>query len=181
VESNQIDNSLYGISWGGVGASNDLVLRKNMMVNVPLAFYDSSAYRAGINRIILLSNTAQWPAGASYSAPKGIYVNGNHSSSTTYYKSVIARGNVFRRPVGDTPNGNEIGLYFKNCTNVIAENNVSDVGSVLDNGVRYEVCSKVKAFNNKTVDAVFAPVYYITGQTHLGELTTDVEDALLAI
>jgi hypothetical protein len=61
------------------------------------------------------------------------------------------------------------------------ENSIADVGSSPNNGVSYKVCDKVKAFDNKNADAGFLPVFYVTGGTHLGELTRDVEDALLAI
>jgi hypothetical protein len=39
----------------------------------------------------------------------------------------------------------------------------------------------VKAFNTRKPDGTFVPGYYITGATHIPEITTDVEDALLAL
>jgi hypothetical protein len=65
----------------------------------------------------------------------GISFDGNSGSSTTIFKSIIARGNIFRRPFTDNPSNSEVGLYFKNCTNVIAENNVAEVGTSLNNGL----------------------------------------------
>jgi hypothetical protein len=97
------------------------------------------------------------------------------------FKSIIARGNVFRRPVGSAPNSSEIGFSFKNCTSVIVENNVADVGTSVNNAVSYSVCETVKAFNNKKPDGTFVAAYDTSTSVHLGELTTDVEDALLTI
>ena len=87
----------------------------------------------------------------------------------------------FSRPVGATPTNSEIGLSFKNCSNVISENNVADVGTSLNNGMTYQVCDKVKAFNNQKPDGTFLQAYESATQIHLSELTTDVQDALLAI
>jgi hypothetical protein len=98
-------------------------------------------------------------------------------------KSIIARGNVFRRPVGSAPNNSEIGLSFKNCMNVIVENNIAEVGTGVSNAVSYSVCAAngVKAFNNKKADGTFVPAYGAITSLPLGELTTNVEDVLLVI
>jgi hypothetical protein len=123
----------------------------------------------------------EWPTAAGYTSPSGIWLDGGSGSSTIIFKQVIARGNIFKRPFGETPTNSEIGLYFKNCTNVIAENNIAEVGTSPNNALRYEVCASVKSFNTRKPDGTFVPGYYITGQTHIPEITTDVEDALLAI
>jgi hypothetical protein len=109
-----------------------------------------------------------------------LLLDGN-SSSTTVFKEVIARGNVFRRPYGVTPTNNEVGPSFKNCSRVIVENNVTEVGINLNNGVVYSLCDKVKAFNNRKPDTTFFQAYDGANNTHLGEVTTDAEDALLAL
>jgi hypothetical protein len=133
--------------------------------------------------MILLNNTVEWPTAADYSGVIGLKLDGGSGSLTNVFKTIIARGNVFRRPVGSAPNNSEVGLSFKNCTNVIVENNVADVGTSSNNAVSYSVCEAngVKAFNNKKPDGTFVAAFDTSTSLHLGELTTDVEDALLAV
>jgi len=63
----------------------------------------------------------------------------------------------------------------------VGHNVVADVGTGINNLVPYSVCGSVKAFNNKKPDGTFVAAYNTATSLHLGELTTDVEDALLAI
>src|SRR5207248_2405346 len=122
------------------------VFRENTFTNVANVFADPDGSGTGIQRIIFLNNTAEWPIASgtgSVATPYGIFLDGGSGSSTTIFKNVIARNNVFRRPFGVTPSNSEIGLYFKNCTNVIAENNVADVGTSLNNGLNYLICATV--------------------------------------
>jgi len=134
-----------------------------------------------IDQLIVQSNTVEWATTSDYANVIGIKLDGGSGSSTTLFKSVISRGNVFRRPVGNTPNNSEVGLSFKNCTNVTVEQNVADVGTSVNNAVPYSVCGNVKAFNNKKPDGTFVAAYNTATSLHLAELTTDVEDALLVI
>jgi hypothetical protein len=183
VANNQIQNAGYGISWYSSAGTQDLVIRGNAMTNVANGFADPTASSVGIDRIILLNNVVEWPLSGTTASPVGIKFDGSSGSSTTIFKEVIARGNIFKRPFGDTPLlvRSEIGLSFQNCTNVIAENNIADVGTSPNNALCYLICATVKAFNTRKPDGTFVPGYYITGATHIPEITTDVEDALLAI
>jgi hypothetical protein len=182
VHSCEVRNALYGLRLGATSIAKDIVIQGNNFANVAKLLVEdyTGGSGPGIDRLILLKNVVEWPD-ASFSAPVGLLLNGNSGSSTTIFKEIIARGNVFKRPFGVTLTGSEKGLSFKNCTNVIAENNIADVGTSANNALRYEVCSNVKAFNTRKPDGTFVPGYYITGNTHISEITTDVEDALLAI
>ena len=180
VENNQILNSRYGIVWKGLTTSGsgavDTVIRQNNFINVGIVMGEAGSNTASIGRIIILNNSAEWPTTAYFPAPIGVT-----ATISPAIGNLIARGNLFRRPVGNAPNASEIGLAFQNCTSLIVENNVADVGAASDNAVRYSNCTSVKAFNNKKADGTFVAAYNTSTLLHLGELTTDVEDALLAI
>jgi hypothetical protein len=182
VHSCQVRNALYGLRLRATSIAKDVVIQDNNFANVAKLLVEDYTGGAGpgIDRLILLKNVVEWP-GASFGAPVGLLLDGNSGSSTTIFKEVIARGNVFRRPYGVTPTDSEVGLSFKNCSRVIVENNVTEVGTALNNGVRYSVCDKVKAFNNRKPDTTFFQAYDIANIRHLDEVTTDVEDALLAL
>ena len=64
---------------------------------------------------------------------------------------------------------------------MIVENNIADAGTTVNNAVYFQVCGTVKAFNNREPDGTFVAAYNTPTGYHLGELTTDVEDAWLAM
>jgi hypothetical protein len=73
VESNSIRNCQYGATWNSAGVTKDLVFRKNVFTNVSQIFTDPALSAAGIDRIILLNNTAEWPLASQH----GQFTSGN--------------------------------------------------------------------------------------------------------
>jgi hypothetical protein len=79
-------------------------------------------------------------------------------------------------PITPTPGTNEcFALWVKN------DAIFNYVARTCGHALQYQICAMVKAFNTRKPDGTFVPGYYITGNTHISEITTDVEDAILAI
>jgi len=176
IEQNQIRNCQYGRSYDNQIVTIDQIIRNNYFFNVATAIVQDSTVAGTLGRLIVMKNVIEWPT--SVTTPVGIDLIGHGTSGV--FGTVIVRENIFRRYGDGTPLIGDVGIRLNGCSNVTVENNVVRVLTA-NNAFQHQACGTIQVFNTRSTDGTFYPGYNSTTLLHDPELTTEVENALLAL
>jgi hypothetical protein len=179
IEGNQFAN--FGTAILSIAqTTRDLIIQNNHFRNVRVGVHFNLASENAVGRIVAIDNMIE--LSRELSTPIGFELFGNGGADR--FNDVVLRKNIVGQIV-DTSRSlrtDAIGIYLRQCTRVIAENNILN-DTDADAGVDFQNCGSVKFFNNQTSAGELRRGHdtSTTPAKQVLELEDQVQDVLLPI
>jgi len=171
VEGNQVQNTRHGGPYQTATGAQDLAVRNNTYRNVWKGPYWSMASQ-GVQRLVVEGNSIEL---ATTAAASDYAIQLEDGGSGGVHGTVNLRGNRIRFVDGGS--GSASGIRVRGATNLMVSENVLELSAT--NPVRYDRCTAVRFFENRTPVGVLVRGYNETTGIFSSELETDAEDAFI--